>query len=87
MRYANGTLAKIAIFCSNIKALEGIYSDVAAVVEEFGLNPAEAILKFEKMKFNRERVSKSDNKFDEARFDKELKDFVKRCEKRNEETR
>lgn len=44
--YANGTLAKIAIFCSNIKALEGIYSDVAAVVEEFGLNPAEAILKF-----------------------------------------
>lgn len=46
VRYANGTLAKIAIFCSNIKALEGIYSDVAAVVEEFGLNPAEAILKF-----------------------------------------
>ena len=46
VRYANGTLAKIAIFCSNIKTLEGIYSDVAAVVEKFGLNPAETILKF-----------------------------------------
>ena len=55
--------------------------------EQTAKSLAEAILKFEKMKFNRERVSKSANKFDEARFDKELKDFVKRCEKRNEETR
>ena len=43
---------------------------------------AEAILKFEKMKFNRERVARTALKFDEARFDKELRDFVKRCEKK-----
>ena len=46
VRYEDGTLAKIAVFCSNIKNLEGIYSDVAAIVEEAGLNPEEAILKF-----------------------------------------
>ena len=43
---------------------------------------AEAILKFEKMKFKRETVSKTANKFDEKRFDKEMRDFVKRCEKK-----
>ena len=43
---------------------------------------AEAILKFEKMKFNRERVSKTATGFNEMRFDKELKDFVKKCEKK-----
>lgn len=46
VRYADGTWAKIAIFCSNIKALEGLYSNVAAIVEEAGLSPDEAILKF-----------------------------------------
>ena len=46
---------------------------------------AEAILKFEKIKFNREKISKSVNKFDERRFDKELKDFIKKCEKKNVE--
>lgn len=44
---------------------------------------AEAILKFEKLKFNREKVSKTALKFDEKRFDKELKDFIKRCEKKH----
>ncbi|MBR3322357.1 glycosyltransferase [Candidatus Saccharibacteria bacterium] len=44
---------------------------------------AEAILKFEKMKFNREKVAKTALKFDEKRFDKELRDFVKKCEKKN----
>ncbi len=43
---------------------------------------AEAILKFEKMKFNREKVAKTAVKFGEARFDKEIKDFVKKCEKK-----
>ena len=51
--------------------------------EQTATSLAEAILKFEKMKFNRERVAKSAVKFDEARFDKELKDFIKRCEKKN----
>lgn len=45
---------------------------------------AEAILRFEKLKFNREKVSKSVLKFDETRFDKELKDFIKKCEKKND---
>lgn len=44
---------------------------------------AEAILKFEKMKFNREKVAKSVLKFDETRFDKELKDFIRKCKKKN----
>ena len=45
---------------------------------------AEAILKFEKLKFNREKVAKSALKFDETRFDKELKDFVKSCERKSQ---
>lgn len=44
---------------------------------------AEAILRFEKMKFNREKVAKTALGFDEKRFDKELKDFIKKCEKKN----
>ena len=44
---------------------------------------AEAILRFEKLKFNRERVAKSVMKFDEKRFDKEIKDLIKKCEKKN----
>ena len=44
---------------------------------------AEAILRFEKLKFNRERVAKTAVKFDEKRFDKELLDFIKKREKRN----
>lgn len=45
-RYADGTVAKLAIFCANIAALEGLYSDVAAIVAEHGMDPAETILKF-----------------------------------------
>ncbi len=37
---------------------------------------AEAILKFEKMKFNREKVSKTVEGFGTARFEKEMKAFV-----------
>lgn len=43
---------------------------------------AEAILEFEKIKFNRDKVSKTADAFSEARFDKELKDFVKKCKKK-----
>ena len=51
--------------------------------EQTAKSLAEAILKFEKMKFNRERVAKTAVKYDEKRFDKELKDFIKKCEKKN----
>lgn len=44
--------------------------------EQTAKSLAEAILKFEKMKFNREKISKSARKFDEERFDRELKRFV-----------
>ncbi len=37
---------------------------------------SEAILRFEKMKFNREKISKGVDEFSEARFDKELKKFI-----------
>lgn len=44
---------------------------------------AEAILRFERLKFNRSRVAKTATEFNETRFDKELKDFIKRCEKKH----
>ena len=46
---------------------------------------ADAILKFEKMKFNRERVSKTAKDFSEERFDTELMHFIKKCEKKRDE--
>ena len=42
----------------------------------------DAILKFEKMKFGRAQVAKTADKFDEKRFDTELKDFIKECQKK-----
>ena len=51
--------------------------------EQTAKSLAEAILEFDKMKFNRERVAKTAVKYDEKRFDKELKDFIKKCEKKN----
>ncbi len=44
---------------------------------------AEAILRFEKMKFNRTKVSRTAEKFGEKRFDTELKNFVKKVEKKS----
>ena len=44
---------------------------------------AEAILKFEKKKFDRVKVSKTARKFAAERFDKDILDFVKRCEKKH----
>jgi len=44
---------------------------------------ANAILCFEKMKFSRDKISKSVNKFSEEKFDKKLRDFIKKCEKKN----
>lgn len=52
--------------------------------EQTATSLAEAILRFEKLKFNRERVAKTAVRFDEKRFDKELKDYIKKCEKQNE---
>lgn len=51
--------------------------------EQTATSLAEAILKFEKMNFRREKVAKTATKFDEARFDAELKNFAKKCEKKN----
>ena len=52
--------------------------------EQTAKSLAEAILKFEKCKFNRERVAKSALKFDEKRFDKEMKEFIRKCKNKNE---
>ena len=42
---------------------------------------AEAILRFEKMKFNRDKVSKTADKFDEKWFDTKVKNYLKKCRK------
>ena len=45
--YANGTCAKVAIYCTSIEQLEEeVYPQAAAICAEHGLNAAEAILKF-----------------------------------------
>lgn len=45
--YANGTCAKLAIYCGQIETLEeSIYPLVAEIVTSYGLNPTEAILKY-----------------------------------------
>lgn len=44
--YADGTMAKLAIYCGQIPTLEEeIYPLVSEIVLEYGLNPTEAILK------------------------------------------
>ncbi len=44
--YADGTCAKLAVYCGQIPALEEeIYPLVSEIVMEYGLNPAEVILK------------------------------------------
>ena len=45
---------------------------------------ADAIVEFEKLEFDRKEVSKTADSFSEKRFDKELTDFIKSCEKKNE---
>lgn len=45
---------------------------------------AKAILKFEKMKFDRMKVAKTADGFAVTRFDKELTDFVKKCLKKTD---
>lgn len=45
---------------------------------------AEAILKFEKMKFDPKKVSKTADKFSLERFEKEIADFIKKAEKKHE---
>lgn len=51
--------------------------------EQKATSLAEAILRFEKMKFNREKVSKTADEFGEERFVNDLKNFIKGCEKKN----
>lgn len=52
--------------------------------EQKAASLAEAILKFEKYNFKRDRITKSVLKFGEERFDKEIRDFVKKCEKKRD---
>ena len=49
--------------------------------EQTAVSLAEAILKFEKMKIKREKIPETAKKFSEARFDKEILDFVKKVTK------
>ncbi|MBQ9484760.1 glycosyltransferase [Candidatus Saccharibacteria bacterium] len=52
--------------------------------EQTAKSLAEAILQFEKMKnFDRKKISKTSEKFAVERFDKEVLDFVKKCEKKH----
>lgn len=45
--YANGTCAKLAIYCGQIETLEeSIYPLVAEIVSSYGLNPTDVILKY-----------------------------------------
>lgn len=45
--YANGTCAKLAIYCGKIETLEeSIYPLVAEIVSSYGLNPTDVILKY-----------------------------------------
>lgn len=47
LEYPNGTCAKLAIYCGRIDSLEeNIYPIVAELISKFGLNPADAILKY-----------------------------------------
>ena len=46
--------------------------------EQSAKSLAEAILKFEKMKFNRGKIAKTAVKFSVERFDKEVKDYVRK---------
>ena len=47
--YANGTCAKLAIYCGQIETLEEqILPQVSELVSSYGLNPTEAILKYHK---------------------------------------
>lgn len=47
LQYANGTIAKLAIYCANIERLEEeVYPVVYEVVKEYGMNPEDVILKY-----------------------------------------
>ena len=46
---------------------------------------AEAMLKYEKMDFDRVKVANSVDKFGVERFDKEIKKYVKECVKKRGE--
>jgi glycosyltransferase involved in cell wall biosynthesis len=55
--------------------------------EQTAKSLAEAILKFEKLKLSRDKVSKTADKFSVERFEKEIADFIKKVEKKNEKNR
>ena len=45
--FSDGTTYKVAIYCTSIEALETVvYPDVRRIVDSFGMNPSETILKY-----------------------------------------
>lgn len=45
--FSDGTTYKVAIYCTSIEALETVvYPEVRRIVESFGMNPSETILKY-----------------------------------------
>ncbi|MGL4943317.1 MAG: hypothetical protein ACRC46_09015 [Thermoguttaceae bacterium] len=63
--YANGTTAKIGVYCGTIEKLEEqIYPLAVKVAEDCGLNPAETVLKFHKGNSQHSTPPDSQLKFD-----------------------
>ncbi len=58
--YADGTRAKLAVYCGQIQTLEEeIYPLVSGIVTEYGLNPTEAVLKRHKGSGSKKHGAKS----------------------------
>jgi hypothetical protein len=69
--YGNGTTAKIAIYAPSIEILEEqVYPQACAVCSEYGLNPAESVLKFHNG--NKKYKAPEDAKFDFDTLDSPL---------------
>ncbi len=69
--YSNGTCAKLAIYCGQIETLEEqIFPQVSELAASYGLNPADAILKYHKGNKHYPQPEGSETKF--ASLDTEL---------------
>ena len=71
--YPDGTCAKIAIYCAFVEDLEKIiYPQVCKIVEEFGLDPAEVVLKYHGGGKNNEYALPKENQIAFSRLDNKL---------------
>lgn len=55
--------------------------------EQTPMSLADAILRFEKLRLDRYRISATADKFSEARFDRELLDFIDQCERERQDAK